>query len=111
MHTPSGHLRDRFHELIAAYGWHSHNMQRVPHAGRDGRWIECDANGHCRWTASTSVDEARRRIYEASRGRLDVAIRVQSECGFTRCVNVDHLRAERNTTPRTAGQCLRGHAL
>lgn len=81
------------------------------HRGRDGRWIECDPSGHCRWIAHTSVAAARLRLFEASRGQMPRDARLESTCGDARCVNLDHIGLVRRTSSVKAeiGTCRRGH--
>ena len=86
----------------------------MPHGGRDGQWITCDPSGHCLWTARTSVAGARVRIYEATRGPVPKGSHIESACGGSRCVNLDHLRIVSGKSVAAAagpGTCRRGHEL
>jgi hypothetical protein len=56
----------------------------------------------------------RRRLYEASRGKLARSTLVVSACGTARCVNLDHLRltsGARGGRARAIDLCRRGHEL
>ena len=79
-----------------------------------GEPIECHPSGCCVWIGRTAVGEARRRLYEASRGALPAAARLENTCDRGRCVNLDHLRVLRavGATSRVdTGRCQRGHEL
>src|SRR5712691_3216740 len=75
--------------------------------------IACDPSGCCLWVARSSLAAARRRLYEASRGPLASAARVESVCGTARCVNLDHLRVTSSAGRygRGVAACRRGHEL
>ena len=81
----------------------------MPHGGPDGRWIKCDATGHCEWTGREPLRVARRRLFEASRGDLPKGVTVETTCGVRACVNLDHLRVTRPSS--AVPMCRRGHEL
>ena len=87
----------------------------MPHGGYEGQWIKCDPSGHCQWTGRTSVNAARIRIYESTRGPLPPGSQLEGTCGSASCVNLDHIRIVTRgrvgaNAPGSA-MCQRGHEL
>ena len=89
---------------------HSVRVRVLAHGGDP---IACDPSGCCLWIARTLVAAARRRLYEAGRGRLARGTQIVSACGTTRCVNLDHLRLSSNARAGRKAPaiqtCPRGH--
>lgn len=85
----------------------------MPHGGRV-RAVDHVRPVGTAWTARTSVAGARLRIYEVTRGPVPEGSHIESACGGSRCVNLDHLLiVSDNSVPAAAGHgtCHRGHEL